>query len=161
MCMLSHFNHVSLCATLWTVALQAPLSVGFSRQEYWSGFPWPPPRDLPNPGMESISLRPLALAGGFFTSSTTWEALDFWSWQQFLPSFCLCSLTLHPIRDPVRVVVGTLRRWLEDPFIAVTGRAYLTTKEMWRDKQQENNPMAALMCPSQTTAWLAKIWNKE
>ena len=60
----------------WTVALQAPLSVGFSRQEYWSELPWPPPGDLPNPGKESISLRPPALAGGFFTSSATWEALD-------------------------------------------------------------------------------------
>ena len=41
-----------LCVTPWTVAHQAPLSMGFSRQEYWSGLPWPPPGDLPNPGME-------------------------------------------------------------------------------------------------------------
>ena len=42
-------------ATLWTVACQAPLSMGFSRQEYWSGFPFPPPEDLPDPGIESTS----------------------------------------------------------------------------------------------------------
>ena len=42
-CMLSHFSHVWLCVTLWTIACQAPLSMGFSRQEYWSGLPFPPP----------------------------------------------------------------------------------------------------------------------
>ena len=51
--------------------------MGFSRQEYWSGLPCPPPWDLPNPGMERVSLTSPALAGGFFTTSTTWEALWF------------------------------------------------------------------------------------
>ena len=47
----SHFSHVQLFATLWTIAHQAPLSMGFSRQEYWSGLPCPPPpRDLPTQG---------------------------------------------------------------------------------------------------------------
>ena len=50
--MLTHFNRVQLFATLWTVACQAPLSMGFSRQEYWSGLPCPPPGDLPDPGIE-------------------------------------------------------------------------------------------------------------
>ena len=54
-CVLSHFSHVRLFVTLWTVACQAPLSMGFSRQEYWSGLPCPPPRDLPNPGIEPRS----------------------------------------------------------------------------------------------------------
>ena len=63
-----------LCATLWTVALQASLSMGFSRQEDWSGLPGPPPRDLPNPGIKPTSLTSPALAGTFFTTSTTWEA---------------------------------------------------------------------------------------
>ena len=58
-CVLSHFSRVQLFVTLWTVALQAPLSMGFSRQEYWSGLPCPPPGDLPDPGIE---LRPLAAA---------------------------------------------------------------------------------------------------
>ena len=64
-----------LSAILWTVALQAPLSMGFSRQEYWSGLPCPPPRDLPDPGMEPVSLMSPALTGRFFTPSATWEAL--------------------------------------------------------------------------------------
>ena len=49
------FSHVWLFATLWTVARQAPLSMGFPRQEYWSGLPCPPPGDLPNPGTEPLS----------------------------------------------------------------------------------------------------------
>jgi len=55
----------------WTVARQAPLSMGFSRQEYWRGLPLPPPGDLPNPGIERTSLTSPALAGRFFTTSAT------------------------------------------------------------------------------------------
>ena len=73
-CMLSCFSRVWLFATLWTVAHQAPLSMGFSRQDYWSGLPCPPPWDLPDPGVEPISLMFPALAGGFFIISATWEA---------------------------------------------------------------------------------------
>ena len=56
-CMLSHFSRVWLFVTLWTVAHQVPLSMGFSRQEYWSGLPCSPPGDLSNTGIESTSLR--------------------------------------------------------------------------------------------------------
>ena len=56
------------------VAHQVPLSTGFSRQEYWSGLPRPPPGDLPDPGMEPASLTSPALAGGFSTTHATWEA---------------------------------------------------------------------------------------
>ena len=59
---------VQLFVTLWTVALQAPLSMEFSRQEYWSGLPSPPAGDLPDPGIEPRSLVSPALAGGFFTT---------------------------------------------------------------------------------------------
>ena len=55
-------------------AHQAPLSMEFSRQEYWSGLPCPPPGDLPDSGIEPMSLMSPALAGRFFTTSTTWEA---------------------------------------------------------------------------------------
>ena len=68
--MLSCFSCVQLFATLWTVAHQAPLSVKFSRQEYWNGLPYPPPGDLPDPGMEPKSPMSPALLGGFFTTST-------------------------------------------------------------------------------------------
>ena len=70
---LSHFSGVQLFAILWTVAHQAPLSMGFSRQEYWSGLPCPPSGDPPNPGIEPTSLTFAALAVGFFTTSATWE----------------------------------------------------------------------------------------
>ena len=53
---LSCCSHVLLFATPWTLACQAPLSVGFSRQEYWSGLPFPPPGDLPDPGIKPVSL---------------------------------------------------------------------------------------------------------
>ena len=62
--------------TQWTVTCQAPLSMGFSRQGYWSGLPCPPSGDLPNPGIELTSLMSPALAGGFFTTGTTWEQID-------------------------------------------------------------------------------------
>ena len=62
---LSRFSCVRLFATPWTVACQAPLSMGFPRREYWSGFPFPSPGDLPNLVIEPESP---ALAGGFFTT---------------------------------------------------------------------------------------------
>ena len=67
---LSHFRLVRLFTTQWTIALHDPLSMRFSGQEYWSGLPCPHPGDLPNPGIELISVRPSALVGGFFTTST-------------------------------------------------------------------------------------------
>ena len=71
--MLSYFSHVQLFAMLWTVVHQAPLCMGFSRQEYWNGLSCPPPGDLLNPGIEPESLTSPALAGGIFTTSATWE----------------------------------------------------------------------------------------
>ena len=68
-CLLSRFSRVQLFVTPWTVAHQAPLSMGFFRQEYCSGLPCTPPGDPPNPGMEPRSLMSPALAGGFFTTS--------------------------------------------------------------------------------------------
>ena len=66
-CVLSHFSGGGLHETLWTVAHQAPLFMGFFRQAYWSGLPCPPPGDLPDPGIEPASLMSPALAA-------TWEA---------------------------------------------------------------------------------------
>ena len=59
---------VQLFANPWTVAHQPPLFMEFSRQEYWSGLPFPPPGDLPNPGIKPISPASPAVAGGFFTT---------------------------------------------------------------------------------------------
>ena len=75
-CVLSHFSCVLLFATLWTTARQAPLSMVFPRQEYWSGLPYPPSGDLPGPGINLSSLMSPALAGWFFTTVATWEALS-------------------------------------------------------------------------------------
>ena len=54
-CVLSCFSHVQPIVTPWTIACQAPLSMGFSKQEYWKGLPFPSPRDLPDPGIEPRS----------------------------------------------------------------------------------------------------------
>ena len=69
-CVLGHFSRVRLFATLWTVAHQDPLSMGFSRQEYWNGLSCPPPGDLPNPRIEPASLMSPTLTGEFFTGTT-------------------------------------------------------------------------------------------
>ena len=58
-----------LFATPWTVAIQAPLYMEFSKQEYWSALPFPPPGELPHPGIELMSPTSPILAGGFFTTS--------------------------------------------------------------------------------------------
>ena len=74
---LSHFSRIWLCETLWTAACQASLSMGFSRQEYWSGLPHPPPGHLPNSGLEPASVTPnlhWQVGCFFFTTSTIWEA---------------------------------------------------------------------------------------
>ena len=64
-CMLSCFSHVWLFATVWTIALQTPLSRGFSRQEYWSGLPCPPPGAFPDPGIEPASRLRISCIGRY------------------------------------------------------------------------------------------------
>ena len=73
-CVLSHCSSVQLFVASWTIACQAPLSIGFSRQEHWSGLPCPSPGDLLDPVIEPVSLTSPELAGRFFTTSATWEA---------------------------------------------------------------------------------------
>ena len=84
-CMLSHFSHVQLSATPWTVAHKAPLSKGFSRQEYWSGLLCLPPGDLPDPGIEPWSPASPTLANAFFTTSAPWTTLSVTSVTQSCP----------------------------------------------------------------------------
>jgi len=105
-CVLSHFSQVQLFVTLWTVACQAPLSVGFSRQRYWSGLPCPPPGNLSDPGIELTALTFPTLAGRFSTTSATWEVLCYHLRKHILntsatawvalPSFCL-PLSPNPV----------------------------------------------------------------
>ena len=72
-CVLSHSVISDSFAALWTVACQVPLSMGFSRKDYWSGLSFPPPRDLPNPGIELMPQWSPALPGGFFTTESPGE----------------------------------------------------------------------------------------
>ena len=71
-------SHVQLFVTPWTVAHQAPLSMRFPRQEYWSGLPCPTRGDLPNPGIEPTSPEAPVLAGRFLTTEPSKEAPSFW-----------------------------------------------------------------------------------
>ena len=73
--------------TLWTIAHQAPLFMGFSRQEYWNGLLCPPPGDPHDPGIKPSSPVSPALRGGFFTTSTTWEAQ--------IPYVCICMFVYN------------------------------------------------------------------
>ena len=83
---LSHFSHVQLFVTPWTIAHQAPLSMGFSRQEYWSGSPFPPPGGLPNPGIEPASLMSPALQTGSLPLAPPWKPDIDWAFNKFLPN---------------------------------------------------------------------------
>ena len=74
-CWLSHFSHVQVFETLWTVACQDPLSMGFSRQEYWRGLPCPPPGNLPDPRIEAAS-RASCIGRQVLTTTVTSEAHD-------------------------------------------------------------------------------------
>ena len=108
---LSHFSRVWLFATLWTVARQAPLPMGLSRQEYRSGLLYPPPRNLPDPGSEPASLMSPALVGRFFTtcevppgkplilysriqSNLSKTYLFTWLFQVFLETFRISSCSM-------------------------------------------------------------------
>ena len=101
------FRCVLLFATPWTVASQAPLPMGLSRQEHWSGLPCPPLGDLPNPGIEPVSLVSPELAGGFFT---------------YAKSLQLCPTLCDPIdgSPPGSLVPGILQarklRWVAISF---------------------------------------------
>ena len=88
--MLIHFSYVR---PKWTVAHQIPLSMEFSRQEYWNGLPCSSPGDLSDPGIEPAFLTSSALAGGFFTSSTTWEASPPKKKMNISPVSPLCGLS--------------------------------------------------------------------
>ena len=123
---------VRLFVTPWTVARQAPLSMGFSRQGYWSRFPFLPPGDISNPGTETASLVPPALAGRFFTTVPSGKPLCLFSLLQSVmsnfiyltllfmthlmnthQSFCRLSLSLFSNNYSHSVVSDSLRpHWL-------------------------------------------------
>ena len=99
LCCAKSLNCVQLFVTLWTVSCQAPQSVGFPRQEYWNGLPFPSPGDLPDPGIKLESLTSPVLVGGFFTTSATWEApVNYISSVQFSCSVMSNSLQPHGLQ---------------------------------------------------------------
>ena len=81
-----------------SVAHQVPLFMEFSRQEYWSGLPFPSPGDLPNPGTKPTSLASPALAGGFFTHRATWK-----------PMYMCCVYVFITVSTSVYLYTGTPR----------------------------------------------------
>ena len=81
--LLNRFSRVQLFGTPWTVARQAPLSMGLSRLEYWNGLLFPSPGDLPDPGIETVVLTSPASAGRLFTTSTTWSLGTWRTWGTF------------------------------------------------------------------------------
>ena len=87
-----------LCGTPWTVARQAPLSMGILQARTLEWVPCPSPGDLPNPGIEPSSLRSPALAGRFFTTYVTWEALFYHQCLE-IPNFFSIGV-LHPSPYP-------------------------------------------------------------
>ena len=91
------FSCVQLFLIPWIIVHQAPMSMDFSRQEYWSGLPFSTPRDLPDPGVEPASLMSPALKGRFFTNEATWEAQLSKTWINY--SFSLLYFQLLPSDD--------------------------------------------------------------
>ena len=113
-CVRCRFSRVRLYATLWTVAWQAPLSMGFSRQEYWSGLPCPPQGDLPDPGIEPEPMcLTSAMADRFLTTSTMWEA----PLLTLGKSPNLCSVAMSVIWSYYGI---PLRVWVWGLYVAIT-----------------------------------------
>ena len=106
------FSHVWLFETPWTRPCQAPLSMEFSKQEYWSGLLFPTSGALPDPGIELTSLASPTLVGRFFTTSTTWEALNH-------PMLCLtlcdpidCNLPGSSVHE---ILQAKILEWVAKP----------------------------------------------
>ena len=114
---------VWLSAALWTVAHQALLPMEFSRQEYWSGLPFPSPGNLLNTGIEPVSLKSSALAGRFFTSKVTWEALIYYGLPWWLGWWRICLQCRTPKFDPWVGKIPWRREWLPTP-VFLPGESY-------------------------------------
>ena len=93
---MSVLSHVQLFMIPLTVACQAPLSMGSFRQKYWSGFPCPPPGNLPHPQIKPTLLTSPALAGGFLTTSAIWEAQQTFQFSSVQFSHSVLSDSLRP-----------------------------------------------------------------
>ena len=115
-------SHAQLFGTPWTIAHQAPLSMRFSRQEYWSGLSCPPPGDLPDQGIEPTSLMFPASADGFFTNSATWD-----TWYQCPQHMAVLNKKKLLLSLPLALV--PLKAAQDDSIVSSRGRGWLSYKE--------------------------------
>ena len=136
-CMLSHFNYVWLFATRWTVAHQAPLSMGFSSQEYWSGLPCPPPKDLPDPGIKpecpvaptlQLDFLPLSHRGSpsLFSASFKW-AIKQRKGEKFhlIQKLSFVSIAVLLVREFLTYTIYLWRNFVHSFFIFMWGLLFL------------------------------------
>ena len=130
--------------TPWTVAHQAPRSMGLSRQDYWSGLPCPSPGDLPDPGIKPASLMSPVLAGRFFTTSATWEAC--------LCLCPLCKLSLTPLSRDTHLSLCRLPNGTQTPAPCPQGSSALAALVGWvvrpGPEHESPPPAAALRSPA-------------
>ena len=98
------------CLTPQTAARQAPLSMGFFRQKYWSVLPFPSPGDLPNSRIKPASLLSTSMAGGFFTASATWEAREYGSGGGLVAKSCLTLATSWTVACQASLSMGFSRQ---------------------------------------------------
>ena len=116
--MLNRFSHVQLFVTPWTIVCQAPLSMGFSRQEHWSGLVCLSSGIFPTQGSNLCVLRLPASEGGFFTTSVTWEALSY-----TYVCVCVCVCTRNPGHREFKLVAKS--------HTARNGRSGMQSQVFW------------------------------
>ena len=131
-CMLGCFSYVQLSVTPWTVACQAPLSKGFFRQEYWSGLPYPPPGEFPDPGIKLVFLLSPALAGRFLTTSTTTLEYNHWrhlrrKWHDVSCSYNIVVCMIVP-NSPV---TGNINRSSLEMVIIIANNRFCVSSCVW------------------------------
>ena len=155
---LSHFIPIQHFATLWTLAHQAPLSMEFSRQAYWSGLPFPPPGDLPNLGTTPMSLESSALAGGFFTTeppgkhSALYTSFYIFSLSVFLEKLMNYSRKIHSYQISSSVQLNYAEIWF---FLGGWGRLIQSCPHNTMDCSiwfQMPSPVVLILCIIQEEA---------
>ena len=161
-CMLSCFSCIWLFATLWTVTCQAPLSLGFSRQEYWSGLPYPPPGDLPNPGIEPRSLNLLHWQGDSFTAGATGKPIPL-EGKNYFHFHCrndyATQSNLQIQHNPYQIINGIfLRTWTKKFTICMeTQKTPNSQSHLEKEKQSWRNQSSWFQTVLQSTV-IKTVW---
>ena len=138
---LNCFSCVQFFATSWTVARQAPLSMGFSKQEYWSELPCPPPGNLQNPGIKPSSLVSPALAGGFFPTVPPGKPLNSASFHRYLAINPHTNVSIS--RNKGSTALGSPWKGLHQVFLITWMAAKLQALETWTHISQLKWPCLA------------------